>query len=173
MFSVATAGLVLRGQEENEDLSPIGILFRRQQREKGKQPPEEPNKGGPPADVPKAPPAQYQQAKQAPPPAAEHTDPLMKHVDEALRLNQRRLLVAESANGKPNSPWQIMHGVLALRQNLELRTPRGTVNAIEWISRDPVFRGITGLKPPASAAARIRSRSLITLKGTSTSFSRC
>ena len=65
----------------------------------------------------------------------------MKYVDEALRLNQRRLLVGESANGKPNSPWQIMHGILALRHNLELRTPNGTVNAVAWVSRDPVFRG--------------------------------
>jgi hypothetical protein len=141
LFSVATVSLVLRGEEEDE-LNPIGILFRRRDARNQKQQEDEKQKAGqPPSDVPKAPPAQYSQAKAQPANTTENADPLMKHVDEALRLTQRRLLIAESPNGKPNSPWQIMHGVLALRHNLELRTPRGTVNAIAWISRDPVFRG--------------------------------
>lgn len=137
LFSVATAALVLRGEEE--EVNPIGILFRRRDQKNAAKQEEKPPQGQLPSDVPKAPPAQYTQPKAQP--VAENTDPLMKHVDEALRLNQRRLLVAESANGKPNSPWQIMHGILALRHNLELRTPRGTVNAIDWISRNPTFRG--------------------------------
>jgi len=142
LFSVATVSLVLRGSEEDE-INPIGILFRRGREARNAQKQDEKQPGQLPSDVPKAPPAQYGQGQAKAQPAAttESTDPLMKYVDEALRLTQRRLLVAESSNGKPNSPWQIMHGVLALRHNLELRTPRGTVNAIAWLSRDPVFRG--------------------------------
>ncbi|QDT54031.1 hypothetical protein Pan44_20580 [Caulifigura coniformis] len=142
LFSVATAAVVLRGQEE--DINPIGILFRRRDARNAKQDEKEKTPPGQlPSDVPKAPPAQFSQQKQAPAatPAVQNADPLMKYVDEALRLSQRRLLVAESANGNPNSPWQIMHGVLALRHNLELRTPRGTVNALGWLSRNPMFRG--------------------------------
>jgi hypothetical protein len=143
LFCVATAALVLRGDEEDE-LNPIGILFRRRdQKSAQKQEDKEQQKPGQlPSDVPKAPPAQYSQAKAQPKEApSENADPLTKYVDEAIRLTQRRLLVAEAPNGKTNSPWQIMHGILALRNNLELRTPRGPANAIAWVSRDPVFRG--------------------------------
>ena len=138
LFSIATAGIVLKGQEE--DVNPIGILFRRRDQRNANKEDKTTPPGGPPSDVPKAPPAQYAQQPKAQP-VSENVDPLMRYVDEALRINQRRLLIGESPNGKPNSPWQIMHGVLALRHNLELRTPRGTVNAISWLSRDPVFRG--------------------------------
>jgi hypothetical protein len=145
LFCVATVALVLRGDEEDE-LNPIGILFRRRdaraQKQQDDASPQGSKPGQLPSDVPKAPPAQYGQSKAQPTPTkSESTDPLMKHVDEALRLTGRRLLVAESPDGKTNSPWQIMHGILALRHNLELRTPRGTVNAIAWVSRDPTFRG--------------------------------
>ncbi|HVJ69370.1 MAG TPA: hypothetical protein VM510_15400, partial [Caulifigura sp.] len=141
LFSVATAALVLRG-DEDDDINPIGILWRRGREKASKQEEKDkPPQGGPPSDVPKAPPAQYTQQQAKAQPVSENADPLMKYVDEALRLNTRRLLVGESSNGKPNSPWQIMHGILALRHNLELRTPHGTVNAVAWVSRDPVFRG--------------------------------
>ncbi|OAI52457.1 hypothetical protein AYO47_06175 [Planctomyces sp. SCGC AG-212-M04] len=143
LFCVATVALVLRGDEEDE-LNPIGILFRRRDTRSQKQDDDAQSKQKPgqlPSDVPKAPPAQYSQARAQPTQTSENADPLMKHVDEALRLTARRLLVAEAPDGKTNSPWQIMHGILALRQNLELRTPRGPVNAVAWVSRDPVFRG--------------------------------
>jgi hypothetical protein len=69
-------------------------------------------------------------------------DPVLKRVEEAIRITKRRFLAAEPIGQSPqHTPWQIMHGILALRHDLELRTNRGMVNAIEWVSSDPVFRG--------------------------------
>lgn len=82
----------------------------------------------------------------APPPAALPTqvrpvepqsqDQLLALVEEAIDKTQRRYLdVAEF------TPWQIMHGVLALRKEYLLKSGDKLVNGIEFISSGPVFRG--------------------------------
>jgi len=61
--------------------------------------------------------------------------PLLKQVDDALDINSRRFLVANS-----HSPWQIFHGILALRQNFQVKFGDKKVSAIEWIATsEPKF----------------------------------
>lgn len=82
----------------------------------------------------------------APPPAALPTqvrpvepqsqDQLLALVEDAIDKTKRRYLeVAEF------TPWQIMHGVLALRSEYLLKSGDQLVNGIEFISSGPVFRG--------------------------------
>src|SRR4051812_46584305 len=59
-------------------------------------------------------------------------DPLAKQVDEAIRVSARRYLNAEQ-----HTPWQIVHGILALRQDYVLQLGDKKVNAIEWVSNGP------------------------------------
>jgi hypothetical protein len=62
-------------------------------------------------------------------------DPLLDQVDAAIEVSRRRYLTANS-----HSPWQIFHGLLALKQEFQLNTPSGRVNAIEWIATsEPTF----------------------------------
>ncbi|MEX2285560.1 MAG: hypothetical protein WD648_00645 [Planctomycetaceae bacterium] len=63
-------------------------------------------------------------------------DPLAKQVDEAIRVSSRRYL-----NAGTHTPWQIIHGVLALRQDYQLQLGDKKVNAIEWVSDGPSFGG--------------------------------
>ena len=45
-------------------------------------------------------------------------DPLAIQVDRAIEVSSRRFLTIEH-----HSPWQILHGVLALRQNFVINQP--------------------------------------------------
>ncbi|MEZ6065414.1 MAG: hypothetical protein R3B90_06820 [Planctomycetaceae bacterium] len=57
-------------------------------------------------------------------------------MDEAIEKTRKRYLHVDEY-----TPWQIMHGVLALRQDYRLKTRTGTVSAIEFVSSGPIFRG--------------------------------
>ncbi|MAT15157.1 MAG: hypothetical protein CMJ46_07785 [Planctomyces sp.] len=69
----------------------------------------------------------------------EHADPLLNKVEEAIELSSRRFLT----NGL-HTPWQIMHGILAFRDEYEiLAAPNSQdkLNAIKFISNNPSFDG--------------------------------
>ncbi|MFN0054749.1 MAG: WD40 repeat domain-containing protein [Planctomycetales bacterium] len=50
-------------------------------------------------------------------------------LDLAIDISSRRQLTANV-----HSPWQIFHGLLALKQDFQLKLGDGNVNAIQWIS---------------------------------------
>lgn len=65
------------------------------------------------------------------------TDPLVIQIDEAIRINSQRFLVANH-----NSPWQIYHGLLAYRRDFMLRVGNEKMSAIDWIAtHEPKFDG--------------------------------
>ena len=61
----------------------------------------------------------------------------IKLVDQALERSQRRTLAVG-----PNTPWQILHGVLALREDFNVRVNGRTVPAIEWLSSGISHNGV-------------------------------
>ena len=73
-------------------------------------------------------------------PVAKPLDPLAQQVDRAIDVSSRRFLTIEH-----HSPWQILHGVLALRQNFVINQPGGKpgerVRALDWITRGASYRG--------------------------------
>jgi hypothetical protein len=72
--------------------------------------------------------------------AARTVDPLAVQVDRAIDVSSRRFLTIEH-----HSPWQILHGVLALRQDFVINQPGGQpgqrVRALDWITRGASYRG--------------------------------
>ena len=64
------------------------------------------------------------------------TDPLIKLVYETREAQRRRLLSTAE-----NTPWQIMHGMLALREDYLIRHDGKPVNCLEWIQSGPKFEG--------------------------------
>jgi hypothetical protein len=66
---------------------------------------------------------------------APQTDPLLEKLDTAIGVSSRRFLAANV-----HSPWQIFHGLLALKQSFQLNLGGQKVNAIEWIATaEPQF----------------------------------
>ena len=63
-------------------------------------------------------------------------DPLLDQVDEAILINQSRYLDVGQ-----HTPWQILHGILAYRNEYQLRSNGRKVSAIEFISNQGRFRG--------------------------------
>lgn len=63
-------------------------------------------------------------------------DGLQVVVEKAISKTSQRYLDADE-----HTPWQIMHGVVALRRDFELTRGDGTVNCIEFLSNAPTFRG--------------------------------
>lgn len=75
--------------------------------------------------------------EKAAPAVAEEVDPLLKLVNEAIEVSGRRYLTAEV-----HTPWQIIHGLLAYRQDFQLKTKDGRkINALEWASSGVSFQG--------------------------------
>lgn len=70
------------------------------------------------------------------PKVPEIVDPLDKLVDEAIAVSHRRMLSTEI-----HTPWQIAHGILALRWEYTLYQNKKQIRAIDWISTGPNFRG--------------------------------
>lgn len=64
------------------------------------------------------------------------TDPLDQLVDQAIEVSHRRMLSTEV-----HTPWQIAHGILALRWEYSLYQNKKRIRAIDWISTGPNFRG--------------------------------
>ncbi len=62
-------------------------------------------------------------------------DPLVKLVWETRDTQRHRLL-----STKDHTPWQIMHGVLGLRQDFLISHNGQAVNGLEWIQSGPLFQ---------------------------------
>ena len=73
-------------------------------------------------------------AAELPPPAI---DPLVRQVDRAIELSSRRFLTA-----RVHSPWQILHGMLALRRDFRVTLDGRRVRAIDWISDGATYNGL-------------------------------
>ena len=61
-------------------------------------------------------------------------DPLVKLVYETREAQRRRLLSTAE-----HTPWQIMHGMLALREEFLIRHNGQPVSCLEWIKTGPTF----------------------------------
>jgi hypothetical protein len=70
------------------------------------------------------------------PSSGTNDDPLLELVDEAIERTSRRHL-----DFQRHTPWQILHGLLALRNDYVLRDGDRMVNAVERISDGVQFRG--------------------------------
>jgi hypothetical protein len=84
---------------------------------------------------PAAPPAPPMIASAIAAPALPEADQFRSQLDLAIEVSSRRTLTANS-----HSPWQIFHGLLALKQDFQLHLGDKKVNAIHWISTaEPKF----------------------------------
>jgi len=63
-------------------------------------------------------------------------DPLLEQVNEAIDVTTRRYLTATV-----HTPWQIMHGLLALRDKYLIKLGNEKVSAIDWVSNGATYRG--------------------------------
>jgi hypothetical protein len=63
-------------------------------------------------------------------------DPLLQLVDDAIQRTTMRYLDVDV-----HTPWQIAHGVLALRKDYELKSRGRKINAIEYISNQAMYQG--------------------------------
>ncbi|MCA9053638.1 MAG: hypothetical protein KDA75_07360, partial [Planctomycetaceae bacterium] len=63
-------------------------------------------------------------------------DQLVAVVEEAITKTSRRYLDVEEY-----TPWQMMHGVLALRGDYQVRKNGQLINGVQYISSGPIFRG--------------------------------
>ncbi len=64
----------------------------------------------------------------------ESTDPLVKLVWETREAQRRRLLSVQQ-----HTPWQIMHGLLGLRQDFLINHNDKPINGLEWIYSGPTY----------------------------------
>ncbi len=69
-------------------------------------------------------------------PAAPAADSLLPMVDEAIALTKQRNL-----DFQQHTPWQILHGLLALRKDYVLKNGDKMVNALEFISTEARYKG--------------------------------
>ncbi len=65
----------------------------------------------------------------------ESTDPLVKLVYETREITRQRLL-----NTTDHTPWQMMHGLLGLRQDFLINHNGQTINGLDWIKTGPMFK---------------------------------
>lgn len=63
-------------------------------------------------------------------------DPLDELVDRAIAATSNRYL-----DTQVHTPWQILHGLLSLRENYVIKDKGVPVRAIDWISQGATFRG--------------------------------
>lgn len=61
---------------------------------------------------------------------------LIKLAEDAVDSTKRRLLTVET-----NSPWQIMHGLLALRREFQLKKGDEVISGLDWVSSGPSYEG--------------------------------
>ena len=65
----------------------------------------------------------------------ESNDPLVRLVYETREITRQRLL-----NTTDHTPWQMMHGLLGLRQDFLINHNGQTINGLEWIKTGPMFK---------------------------------
>ena len=63
-------------------------------------------------------------------------DPLSRQIDEAIEVSSRRYLTVGL-----HTPWQIMHGLLALRQDFQIKQGEKKICALEWLANSAVYHG--------------------------------
>ena len=125
-----------------------------------------PPKTEPKSPIPLTPPAQpvpQPQPQPLPPPAlalATPVDPvqaqILAQVKRAIEINKRRML---NANPGGHTPWMIMHGVLALRQEYQLQIGNQRINGLDYITQqNPIYVGSLPdpLQPPGAPWVNIR-----------------
>lgn len=111
-------------------------LFGRRQSEDQKK--EEPPK--PKSPIPRTPPGPQQLAMQ-PQEAGGTDDKVLKQAKLAIEINKLRYLTPNQGGMAGHTPWMIMHGVLALRQDYQLKIDNKLVNAIDYITKsNPVYQ---------------------------------
>jgi hypothetical protein len=76
------------------------------------------------------------EAPAVPATAVSPVDPLQEIVDKAISTTSQRFLDSEV-----HTPWQIIHGLLALRENYVIKQGGVPVNAVEWISSGADYKG--------------------------------
>lgn len=64
-------------------------------------------------------------------------DPLFTQVEDAIAITSKRYLTAGV-----HTPWQIMHGILALRQDFQLKQGEKKVSALEWTTQNANHQGV-------------------------------
>lgn len=63
-------------------------------------------------------------------------DPLANTVDMAINITKRRTLSTDV-----HTPWQIMHALLGMRDDFQVKHEGQMVNGLEWVSSGPKFEG--------------------------------
>lgn len=72
-----------------------------------------------------------------PEPTNPEEDPLLEKVERAIAITSRRQLTVGQF-----SPWQVVHGILALRQDLMLKQPGGAeISGIDWMASGAKWKG--------------------------------
>lgn len=74
-------------------------------------------------------------------------DPLMLTVDQAIAVTRQRNL-----DFQVHTPWQILHGLLALRNNYTVKNGSEFVNAIDYISTSATYKGLRWFERSPSGA---------------------
>lgn len=64
------------------------------------------------------------------------SNPLLDQIDSAIETTSRRYLLAES-----HTPWQILHGILALRQDFMIKRNGEKIAALDWVSDGASYKG--------------------------------
>ena len=62
-------------------------------------------------------------------------------MDEAIALSAARLLTGEDGRGRTNTPWQLGHGLMALRGDYAVLVNGRPTNAAEWLATGPSYKG--------------------------------
>ncbi len=123
------------------------------QKQRDNEPPLTP--ATPKSSIPLTPPGQRQTPPLTAAIPAEPVDALLAQVKQAIAINRLRFL--DPSQG--HTPWMIMHGVLALRQEYELKLGDKTVNAIDYVTQqNPIY--VASLpdpqRPPGSPLVHVR-----------------
>ncbi len=68
--------------------------------------------------------------------ATQVVDPLDELVDRAIEINSKRYLTVGV-----HTPWQILHGVLAFRQDFLVKYNGEKIRALDWLAHGATYRG--------------------------------
>jgi len=67
----------------------------------------------------------------------QEADELSRLVDDAISITARRYLTADV-----HTPWQIMHGLLALREHFLIKVNNEKISALEWLTEGQTYNGL-------------------------------
>lgn len=71
------------------------------------------------------------------------SDPLLEKVQQAIAVTTRRQLTVGE-----HSPWQVVHGILALRQGMLMKKPGGgEISGIDWMASGELWKGESIFEP--------------------------